>query len=432
MFFSMDTGDLVDSFSGHSSVISKLAIHGSNLATVSLDRTMRIFNIVDQSQSESVKLVSEGLDVKFSSCGKLIAALTYDSCITLFDAKDRNEIGTIDTRLDVDASRLAGDDIKKTTSEKNKSFTCIAFSPDSLLLLAAGQSNFFALYSVNDRILLKKFFLTLNKSLDGVRLDIDYRKITEFGNMELFESSDEENEHFYGSLKRKPKLAGTTHSDMSERAYKKVMKVNSVDFNPTCRSFAVVSTEGIGLYSLDNKRRFDPFEFALDVTPKAVNEALNVTNYVKALSLALRLNKIEIIKKVILQIHYKSAKYVVSNLNIVYVEKLLKIFAEEYNNIFEKKFHLFHHWLNSILVVHKRNLKMATGTSKQQTIASLTSIQQIINNQNQQVFNPMTESKNMIDYLLATRNLRKLELLGESEEESEEEKEMEVIEILSD
>lgn len=168
--FSMDTGDLVDSFSGHSSIISKLAIHGSNLATVSLDRTMRIFNIVDQSQSESIKLVSEGLDVKFSPCGKLIAALTYDSCITVFDAKDRREIGTIDTRLDVDASRLAGDDIKKTTSEKSKSFTCISFSPDSLLLLAAGQSNYFALYSVNDRILLKKFYLTLNKSLDGVRV----------------------------------------------------------------------------------------------------------------------------------------------------------------------------------------------------------------------------------------------------------------------
>ena len=249
--------------------------------------------------------------------------------------------------------------------------------------------------------------------------------------MELFESSDEENEHYYGSLKRKPKLAGTTHSDMSERAFKKVMRVNAVDFNPTCRSFAVVSTEGVALYSLDNKRRFDPFEFAMDVTPKAVNDALSVTNYVKALSLALRLNKVEIIKKVILQIHYKSTKYVVSNLNIIYVEKLLKVFAEEYNNIFEQKFHLFHHWLNSILVVHKRNLKMATGTSRQQTTASLTSIQQIINSQNQQVFNPMTESKNMLEYLLTARTLKKLELLGESEEESEEE-ETEVIEILSD
>lgn len=251
------------------------------------------------------------------------------------------------------------------------------------------------------------------------QLDIDYRKITEFGNMELFESSDEENDHYPGSMKRKPKLAGTTHTDMSERLYKPIMKVNSVDFNPTNRSFAVVSTEGIALYSLDNKRRFDPFELTVDVTPKAVKDALDDQNYVRAISLALKLNKVELIRKVLNQIHWKSAQYIVSNLSIVYVEKLLRIFGDEYSTVFGSNFHLFHEWLNAILIVHGRTLKGLNGTARQQVIGSLTSIQHIISSQNQQVFNPMSEAVHAMEYLLTCRKLKKTELMIESESEAE-------------
>lgn len=42
------------------------------------------------------------------------------------------------------------------------------FSPDSALLLLGGESNNFCMYSVADRMLLKKFTITENRSLDGV------------------------------------------------------------------------------------------------------------------------------------------------------------------------------------------------------------------------------------------------------------------------
>uniref|UniRef100_A0A7E4W0M8 Utp12 domain-containing protein n=1 Tax=Panagrellus redivivus TaxID=6233 RepID=A0A7E4W0M8_PANRE len=426
--FSLDTGDMIDNFSGHSSVITKMSISGSNLATISLDQTMRVFNIVDQSQFERINLPNEGLDVKFSPCGKLIAALTYDSAITFFDANTRAEIGTIDTRIDVDSSRLAGEVIKKTTSEKNKSFTCISFSPDSLLILAGGQSNFFCLYSVPDRMLIRKFMLTLNRSLDGVRLDIDYRKITEFGNLENFESSDEENDHLPGSRKRRTKLPGTEKSDNGERSFMPVMRVNAIDFNPTCRSFAVVSTEGIAVYSLDNKRRFDPFELSLDVHPKAVHQALENNEFPKALSMSLRLAKLELIKRVICSIHWERVKFVVSQLSITYVEKLLKVFADEYHFLFGTQFHLFQKWFNAILIVHGGALKTATGSSRQQIVAALTALQHIISVQTQQVFAPVEEVANTLDYILAMRQLKKVDLYGEDESDPE----PEIIELDSD
>lgn len=49
-----------------------------------------------------------------------MAVLCYDSCISLFQADTATEIGTIETRSDIDAGRETRDKVKKSTSERNK------------------------------------------------------------------------------------------------------------------------------------------------------------------------------------------------------------------------------------------------------------------------------------------------------------------------
>jgi hypothetical protein len=49
-----------------------------------------------------------------------LAVLCYDSNINLFDVRNTKQIGTIETKLDIDAGRQQLDKVKKTTSEKNK------------------------------------------------------------------------------------------------------------------------------------------------------------------------------------------------------------------------------------------------------------------------------------------------------------------------
>lgn len=127
-------------------------------------------------------------------------------------------------------------------------------------------------------------------------MDVDYRKLTEFGSLNLIDASDSEDEN---QLKKKIKLAGTAHSDMSERSAKPVMRVNALDFNPTGRSFAIASTEGISIYSKDNQRRFDPFQLGIDVTPESIEKFLAEGDYGKALSFSLRLNQTELVQRVI-------------------------------------------------------------------------------------------------------------------------------------
>lgn len=51
---------------------------------------------------------------------------------------------------------------------KYRAMTTMCFSPDGALLLVGGESVFVCLYSVFDRILVKKFAITRNRSLDGV------------------------------------------------------------------------------------------------------------------------------------------------------------------------------------------------------------------------------------------------------------------------
>lgn len=47
-------------------------------------------------------------------------------------------------------------------------FTTITWSADGESLLAAGKSKHVCIYHVHDRILLKKFEITQNHSLDGL------------------------------------------------------------------------------------------------------------------------------------------------------------------------------------------------------------------------------------------------------------------------
>lgn len=63
------------------------------------------------------------------------------------------------------------------------------------------------------------------------------------------------------------------------------------------RAWAVTSTEGVMIYSLDSGLTFDPFEFGLEVTPEVMKQALAKKEYSMALLLALRLNVTELIQE---------------------------------------------------------------------------------------------------------------------------------------
>lgn len=59
----------------------------------------------------------------------------------------------------------------RMTADNNASsryFTSIAYSADGTCLLAGGNSKYVCIYEISQQILLKKFQVSFNRSLDGV------------------------------------------------------------------------------------------------------------------------------------------------------------------------------------------------------------------------------------------------------------------------
>ncbi|VDL79300.1 unnamed protein product [Nippostrongylus brasiliensis] len=366
--WSMENGSLLDVLSGHQSNIAGISIHGNVLASVSWDRTLKMWNIVD-STCETTELPQEGLAVSFSQCGQLVAVLTVDSNITLYHAKDMAFVGSIDARLDLDPSRGQADTITRQNAAKSKSFTCMQFSPDSSLLLLGGESNIFCVYSVADRMLMKKFTITENRSLDGVVLDVNRRNFTEFGNMELFDFSDSDHEP---DGKRAIRLPGSKHFDLGERSAKPQVLVYAVAFCPTGRKFVVCSTEGVGVYSLDTVSIFDPFQLDSGTTPATVKDALSLNDFSTALMASLRLNDTPLIQRSMESTPVKQIGLVVRALPLLYVEKLLKWIADGRVVADSTHIHFYMIWLRDILNTHGMRLKGRTD------VAVLTGVQQIL------------------------------------------------------
>lgn len=394
--WSMENGHLLDVLSGHISVVSDISLHGNQLATVSWDKTIKMWDITT-SENESVNMSSEALCVEFSPCGMLIAVLTLDSVITFFSSNDMQQIGTINASLDLDSARSIFEEIKRDKSVKNKSMTTMCFSPDGALLLVGGDSNYFCLYSVPNKLLMKKFTITQNRSLDGVIFDSNRRNYTEFGNMKLVDDQDEEDPY----KKKEIKLAGTRHSDKGERKAKPLVAVYHVSFCPTGRRFSVCSTEGVAVYSLDTVMLFDPFQLDSSTSPDVVKRFLSLCDYSSALMAALRLNDGSLIAKCCQKTPLIQIDLVTTSLPLAYAEKLLKWISDGgvvWNSL---HVHFYMKWVQSILRVHGLNLKGRTD------MAILTGVQQIINHHRQLIGKLAEQNKFGLKYLVAARKLKR-------------------------
>ncbi|VDM96221.1 unnamed protein product [Thelazia callipaeda] len=356
--WSLQNGQLLDVLSGHTAPIASISVHGAHMASASWDKTLRVWNVV-QSSVETVDLLFEGLDVTYSPSGEILAVLCFDSSISLFETQTLAQLGTIDTALDCIKYRNL------------RTFTCICFSADGSLLLAAGQSNYICLYSVAERFIVKKLQLTINRSLDGVKMDINRRNFSEFGNMMLIDCSDSEDEQ---DGKKRIKLPGTRHSDLSERRCRPEMRVNNIKCSPTGRCFAVCSTEGVAVFSLDHRSLFNPFELGVQVTPVTVKNALLEREYSAALEMALQLNQEDIIENVFLSTPVAQIDVVVRSLSIAYAEKLLTWLAQNGNGSLERHIHFWQIWLKSLLMEHGYQIKLNRASN----LTSLTSLQQCI------------------------------------------------------
>lgn len=299
--WSVQTGRLLEVLSGHEGPVAGLAFSptGPLLASASWDHTLRTWDVfAGKGGIEVLPHAHDVLAVAFRPDGKQLACATLDGQLHLWHPLEGELQGTIEGRHDIAGGRLAGDRRAAGNAASGQCFTSLAYSADGSLLLAGGKSKFVCIYDTEERLMLRRFQVSKNRSLDGVLDKLNSSNITDAGPADLIAdaASDDDTELLGpgGDPTAAGQLPGTGGG---KRA---VVRTRSVALSPTGRSWAAATTEGVLMYSLDDALVFDPTDLGQEVTPAAVHAAAARGAWLRAFLLALRLNQPDLLRHVIL------------------------------------------------------------------------------------------------------------------------------------
>ncbi|AET37846.1 snoRNA-binding rRNA-processing protein PWP2 Ecym_2093 [Eremothecium cymbalariae DBVPG len=349
--WSVQTGQLLDTLSGHEGPVSCLSFSNENsvLASASWDKTIRIWSIFGRSQQvEPIEVFSDVLAISMRPDGKQVSVSTLNGQISFFDIENARQVGNIDCRKDIISGRHLEDRFTAKNSSRSKYFTTIEYSFDGLAIVAGGNNNSLCLYDIPNEVLLKRFIVSKNMTLNGTMEFLNSSKMTEAGSLDLIDQ-DAENSDLEDRIDNS--LPGSrAGGDLSTRRVRPEIRVTSVRFSPTANAFAAASTEGLLIYSVDEAVLFDPFDLDVDVTPQTTIEALENKEYLHALVMAFRLNEIYLINRVYEKIPLDNISLVANNLPIIYVPKLLKFIGEFSMDSQHMEFNLL--WIKNLIVAH--------------------------------------------------------------------------------
>ncbi|CAE6433282.1 unnamed protein product [Rhizoctonia solani] len=353
--WSVQTGKLLDILTGHEGPISALAFSptGNQLASASWDKSVRIWEVYGRSRAvEPFQLGSEALAVAFRPDGRELVATSLDGQVFFWDVGEGKQTNVIEGRRDIAGGRKAGDRTTAANSSSGKSFNSVAYTADGKCIIAGGNSKYVVMYDVQEGVMVKKFQVSDNLSLDGIQEFLDSRKLTSAGPEELIDTQGDESEL---EDRMDHSLPGTQRGDLSKRRIRQEARTKSVRFSPTGRSWAAASTEGLLIYSLDDTIAFDPFDIDLDITPQSALEVLSAGDYLKALVMAFRLNEKPLLQKIFESIPSSDIHLLSRQIPNVYLPPLLRFVGEHAESSPHMEFDLI--WINSLLSTQGRYLR---------------------------------------------------------------------------
>mmetsp|Transcript_31292 Transcript_31292/g.50530 ORF Transcript_31292/g.50530 Transcript_31292/m.50530 type:complete len:872 (+) Transcript_31292:144-2759(+) len=298
--WSLQNGRLLDVLSAHTAPLSTLAFNPTSgtMASGSWDGSVMLWDVYGgKAVGEKLQHSKEVLAVTFRPDGRELCAATLDGTITFWDPFDVISKGSIEGRRDVAGGRKAMDRMTAKNSASNKHFNSLCYSADGQAVLAGGNSKHVCVYDAVEKVMLRRFVITKNRSVDGVVDFLNSRNMTAAGPRDLIDDPDDEDDEarFRDGLA----LPGVRSGNMSSRRVRPAVHTKCVRFSPTGRAWAAASTEGVLIYSMDEQFIFDPADLDQDLTPDSVLHALSDKDYSRALVMSLRLNEQDIMQCVL-------------------------------------------------------------------------------------------------------------------------------------
>jgi periodic tryptophan protein 2 len=392
--WSVQTGQLLDRLSGHEGPVSSLAFapDGGMLISGSWDHTVRLWSIFARTQtSEPLQLMADVLCVAFRPDSKQIAVTTLDGQLTFWSVSEATQQSGVDGRRDVSGGRKMSDRRTAANVAGTKSFSAVKYSADGTCVLAGGNSKYMCMYDVQSGVLVKRFTVSVNLSLDGTQEFLNSKLLTEAGPRGLI---DEQGEASDLEDRRDSTLPGAQKGEGSRKTRPQV-RVPGVAFSPTGRAFCAASTEGLLIYSLDTVFQFDPFDLDITVTPASTLATLQNKEYLKALVMAFRLNERSLIRRVYEATPVSDISLVIKELPTVYLGRLLRFVALQADESPHLEFNLM--WIEGLLSKHGRWMKDNRG----QLESELRSVEKAVRRIQAEMARLADENVYRIEYLLS-------------------------------
>jgi periodic tryptophan protein 2 len=399
--WSVQTGQLLDQLAGHEGPVSSLVFtaDGGSLLSGSWDHTVRVWNVFGRTQtSEPLQLQSDVLCVAARPDSKQVAVSTLDGQVAFWSIADAIQTGGVDGRRDVSGGRKLSDRRTAANAAGTKSFTSLVYSADGTCILAGGNSKYICLYDVESGVLLKKFTVSVNLSLEGTQEFLNSRDLTEAGPRGLIDETGDASDL---EDRLNTTLPGANRGDRSVRRARPEVRVPAVSFSPTGRSFCAASTEGLLIYSLDNTLQFDPFDLDVTVTPATTLQTLKQKDYLKALVMAFRLNERSLIRCVYEAIPPDAIALVTSEIPTVYIQRLLRFVAQHADESPHLEFNL--RWLEALIRIHGRWCKDNAGA----LAPELRLVQKAVIRVRSELERLAEGNRYMVEYLLSQAKLKR-------------------------
>ena len=403
LVWSVQTGQMLDELAGHEGPVSSLSFapNGSAVASASWDHTVRLWDIFARTQtSEPLQLQADVLAVTFRPDSEELAVAALDGSLTFWNTTNATQSGLLDARRDVSGGRKLTDRRTAANAAGTKHFSTIAYSSDGSVVLAGGSSKHICLYAPASGALLKKYTVSVNIDLDGTQDYLNSRQLTEAGPAGLINDTDDDasdSDAAAGRRREKNALPGSNRGLEGERTTRPAVRVPSVAFSPTGRSFCAATTEGLLIYSLDVGATFDPIDLAVDVTPSAALGLLKKgpnRDVLTALLMALRLNNSKLVDHVYTSTSLDEIPFIARSIPKTYLPRLLRQTAVSLDSSPHLEFNL--RWMEALMRLRGREIKEESGA----WAAELRLLQKAVRRVQTELGRLADENGFQLDYLL--------------------------------
>ena len=357
--WSLQTGKLLDVLAGHTGPLSSLSFgHSSSLlASSSWDKTVKLWDVfTGKGLVETFTHQSDVLAVVMRSDGKELIAATLDGNLNLWDVPNGKLKGMIEGKKDIQGGRRVTDARSAENATHNTAFTSLCYSSDGKCVLAGGNSRFVCIYDISSKLLLRKYVISSNLSMDGILEKLNSKRMTEAGvSMDLIE------DEVYDELDDDPErrfdmtLPGAKRGEFSSRRTRLAVRSKAVRFAPTGSQWACATTDGLLVYALDTNTIFDPQELEIDVTPANVVKAIESEDYSTAMKMSLALNEEDLIKRVIESTPVQTISIVVRSIPVHRLDRFMSFLATTLQASAHLEYMLI--WSRECMTIHAQTLQ---------------------------------------------------------------------------